>query len=227
MKLKMKNKGQFFIMSIVLIALAIFILISYYMTIDETTAVRIDSSSRIQIKNIQNLIDDTDNCQGNITLCDHFKDVYGGKFKLTCSTIGEGAPYNYSISFDSTDTHLATTLTQDIYCAIAGCTDSDNDNYNTTASSECGIEANIDCDDSELEINPGVTETAIMCKDNTDNDCDNNIDCADDGCNGHAGDEFEHLCEFGTESLCEDTFDNDADGYTDGDDPDCGGGGGG
>jgi hypothetical protein len=116
----MKNKGQFFIMSIVLIALAIFILIAFYLTIDETTAIRSASSSRIQIKNIQNIIDDPDNCQGNVTLCDHFRDIYGGKVQLTCSELGEGAPFNYSVTFNSPDIDFATTLTQDIICVGGG-----------------------------------------------------------------------------------------------------------
>jgi hypothetical protein len=114
------KQGQFFIMSIVLIAMAMFLLVAFYLTIDETTAVRSDSSSRIQLKNIQNIINDPNNCQGNITLCDHFKDIYGGKFKLTCSTIGDGAPYNYSIAFDSSDTDFSATLTQDIVCVGGG-----------------------------------------------------------------------------------------------------------
>jgi hypothetical protein len=116
----MGKQGQFFIMSIVLIAMAMFLLVTFYLTIDETTVLRSDSSSRIQIKNIQNIIDDPDNCQGNITLCDHFKDIYGGKFKLTCSTIGEGAPFNYSIDFDSEDTEFSATLTQDLTCVGGG-----------------------------------------------------------------------------------------------------------
>jgi hypothetical protein len=118
--MKMNKKGQFFIMSIVLIALAIFMLITYYLTIDETTVIRSDSSSRIQVKNIQNIIDDPDNCQGNITLCNHLKDMYGGKFNLDCSELGEGAPFNYSITFNSADTDFSATLTQDLICVGGG-----------------------------------------------------------------------------------------------------------
>ncbi len=55
------------------------------------------------------------------------------------------------------------------------CTDSDEDGY--YAESGCGTE--VDCNDSDEDINPGATE---VCDDEIDNDCNDTIDCNDASC---------------------------------------------
>lgn len=60
-----------------------------------------------------------------------------------------------------------------------------------------------------------------VCNDNTDNDGDGRIDCADADCVGQTG-ALGELCQ-ATESTCDDGFDNDRDGLTDCADPNCAG----
>jgi hypothetical protein len=55
------------------------------------------------------------------------------------------------------------------------CTDADSDGY--YARSGCGTE--IDCNDSDPDVNPSATE---ICSDTIDNDCDGLIDCSDPDC---------------------------------------------
>jgi hypothetical protein len=51
----MRNKkGQFFIMSVVLVAIAIFILISYFISIDQSSIALFESSTKTDLKNIVN-----------------------------------------------------------------------------------------------------------------------------------------------------------------------------
>ncbi|MBU2638231.1 MAG: putative metal-binding motif-containing protein [Nanoarchaeota archaeon] len=62
------------------------------------------------------------------------------------------------------------------------CTDADNDGYSIEAKTggvDCGGAANIDCDDTNIYINPGVDE---VCDDGIDNDCDGDIDEDDSAC---------------------------------------------
>jgi len=47
------------------------------------------------------------------------------------------------------------------------CIDNDGDGYNTTASAECGLIDEIDCDDNNINVNPGAIEVC----DGVDNDC--------------------------------------------------------
>jgi len=57
------------------------------------------------------------------------------------------------------------------------CTDADSDSY----FAESGCATDVDCNDGNAAINPGAAE---ICGDGIDNDCDGNIDCADDDCTG-------------------------------------------
>lgn len=42
-----------------------------------------------------------------------------------------------------------------------------------------GYDVSVDCDDTDAAINPGATE---ICDDEKDNDCDEQVDAADDDC---------------------------------------------
>ncbi|MDD4878243.1 MAG: putative metal-binding motif-containing protein [Candidatus Nanoarchaeia archaeon] len=78
------------------------------------------------------------------------------------------------------------------------CTDSDRDGYNAEASVggvDCGGEANVDCDDANMFVNPGMAE---ICGDGIDNDCDGNIDEEDSDC---AEASVSSSCEMDLESI--------------------------
>ncbi len=70
--------------------------------------------------------------------------------------------------------------------------DSDGDTYGNPSISQTAstqppgyVTNNQDCDDSNFNINPGISEnTQTLCSDTIDNDCDNLIDCQDSGCIG-------------------------------------------
>ncbi len=67
--------------------------------------------------------------------------------------------------------------------AQSSCIDNDGDGYNTT--SVCGGVSNVDCDDTNIDVNPGATEGPfgdVTCSDTFDNNCDGNTDSADSNC---------------------------------------------
>lgn len=67
------------------------------------------------------------------------------------------------------------------------CTDGDGDGYGDPASGNCS-QLELDCDDTNPDVNPGADEAASgdpVCSDGIDNDCDGTIDAGDPGC--HAG----------------------------------------
>ena len=67
----------------------------------------------------------------------------------------------------------------------------------------------------DIKISKGLVETTEQtCTDGFDNDGDDDTDCADSDCAGHAP------CE-AVEATCDDGFDNDGDGQADCADPDC------
>ncbi|MBI4815236.1 MAG: PKD domain-containing protein [Deltaproteobacteria bacterium] len=69
-------------------------------------------------------------------------------------------------------------------CFVWCCHDSDADLYYA----EAGCGTAVDCNDGNASINPGVAEnTAGLCSDAADNDCDSNIDCSDSQCSGLGG----------------------------------------
>ena len=107
-------------MSIVLLALAMFILVTYYLSIEEASIVMFEDSSRIELKNMHNAIDNYEVCFSNVSLCNHFKNIYGGKFKFNCSEIGENTPFNYSINMKSKNLDFSGNLTQELTCPVCG-----------------------------------------------------------------------------------------------------------
>ncbi len=69
--------------------------------------------------------------------------------------------------------------------ALACCVDNDQDGYGTAYLNECPNPNEFDCDDTNPDINPGVTEGVfgdLMCGDGVDNDCDGRVDILDEGC---------------------------------------------
>jgi len=70
----------------------------------------------------------------------------------------------------------------DLYCHE--CTDVDGDGYGASASTGC-LYYQLDCDDTDADVNPGVMEAPHgdpVCTDLKDNDCDGDVDEADLGC---------------------------------------------
>jgi len=126
------------------------------------------------------------------------------------------------------------------------CIDNDSDGYGNPASSQCTY-PDLDCDDSNAEVNPGATEGSAgdpTCGDGLDNDCDGLTDGDDAGCqvcldgdeDGY-GDPASEACTYpeldcddstadvnpGETEICGNGIDDDCDTLTDGDDPACGG----
>ena len=116
----------------------------------------------------------------------------------------------------------------------------DNDNIDNDGDGYTPKEG--DCDDSDADICPGAIE---ICDDGIDNDCDEDIDCADDDCTDDPACQFctdadsdgyfaEANCSGardcndsdgdinpGATEICDDGIDNDCDGAVDCDDQDC------
>lgn len=82
------------------------------------------------------------------------------------------------------------------------CTDADGDGY-AVEGAECGP---IDCNDIDPAVSPGSVES---CNDEIDNDCDDQVDCADSDCTGNTA------CPNCVPEICDDGIDNDCDGKID------------
>jgi len=75
-------------------------------------------------------------------------------------------------------------------CTAAICADADSDDYSATGGGMCCGPTNVtaclpaaDCGDTNAAQNPGAPEnTAALCNDTIDNDCDGLINCADPDC---------------------------------------------
>jgi len=113
-------------------------------------------------------------------------DKFQGDITITYIKIGSG------LALTSPGTIAGTVLGDDVGGAV--CTDSDGDKYNVTALG-CGI---ADCDDDNINVNPGATE---ICGDDLDNDC--------------IGGDLVCLVQ------CNDLIDNDGDTFIDMDDAGC------
>ena len=103
-------------MSIVLLAIAMFMLMTYFLTIGESSAIMFERTARTDVYNIQHAIQDDGNCGNNLSLCAHIKQIYGSKYKLSCSKIGDESPYNYTITFKSKVLDITQDFTQNIIC---------------------------------------------------------------------------------------------------------------
>ena len=89
--------------------------------------------------------------------------------------INPGAEEDCTDGIDNDCDNLTDAQDPDAVGCPATCTDNDGDTYNVETQN-CGA---VDCDDTDAAVNPGATED---CTDGIDNDCDNNIDCADSAC---------------------------------------------
>ena len=130
------------------------------------------------------------------------------------------------------------------------CIDKDVDGYGNPAAPWCTF-SQLDCDDSNPDVNPGTTEGPYgdpTCSDELDNDCDDDTDVDDSGCcecmdgdsDGY-GDPGCENCTYpatdcddsnpdvnpgasegpGGDPTCSDTLDNDCDGDADSADREC------
>jgi len=133
-------------------------------------------------------------------------------------------------------------------CTDTPCVDNDGDGYGDPPSTLCTYPGP-DCDDTNADVNPGVTEGSVgdpTCSDGLDNDCDGTVDLDDPGCipcedddgDGY-GDPASESCTYpeldcddsnedvspDAEEVCDNHIDDDCDGLTDEEDPACGGAG--
>ena len=72
----------------------------------------------------------------------------------------------------------------EIFLAGPNCTDNDGDGYGDPAGPAC-IHPQLDCDDTNQDVNPGVIEGPFgdsTCSDSVDNDCDGSTDGSDPSC---------------------------------------------
>ena len=129
-------------------------------------------------------------------------------------------------------------LGDDYESCEASCTDGDNDGYgdinaNNGLINNCDYDE-ADCDDSDINVNPGRTES---CGNSKDDNCNGIVDCDDDQCIGEAHcvdadadgynayfdcDDNDPAVNPGATEICDDGINNDCDFYdVDCDDPDC------
>ena len=127
---------------------------------------------------------------------------------------------------------------------VQPCVDGDGDGYGDPVSPRCPY-LELDCDDGDPDVNPGMTEGPVgddTCDDGKDNDCnglfdDDDVDncacwdvdgdghadiaCGGDDCDDEAYDVNPGVIESIDEQNCEDGIDNDCDEATDLDDGGC------
>ncbi len=103
------KKSQFFMVAIMLLALSMFVLFSFFRTTDTAAVTLFTKSSYLDFKNIQNSIQDRNtwsvaNAQQS-DLCPHLKSVYSQQgIGLACAIVNyNGFRGNYSINFTSND----------------------------------------------------------------------------------------------------------------------------
>jgi len=87
-------------------------------------------------------------------------------------SLDDGSTWN---KISEPTTEIILDLTEITGGAALTCVDSDGDSYGINGASDCSMPNEIDCDDTDLNVNPGETE---VCNDGIDNDCDVGTDDA-------------------------------------------------
>lgn len=106
---------------------------------------------------------------------------------LTGSPVIDQASGTYAPSVDKWGTSRPSGAADDIgaHEFADACIDNDSDGYGSPASALCA-EVELDCDDTDGDVNPGVGEEGpvgyVLCTNGKDDDCDGLIDTDDPGC---------------------------------------------
>jgi subtilisin family serine protease len=134
-----------------------------------------------------------------------------GKFSATWTTQwqsdGGTDPEFYFVATPSAGSSATSGL---LSVTQATCTDNDGDGYGNPGSSSCSAGSQTDCNDSNANIKPGISET---CGNNLDDNCNNQIDencaatCTDNDGDGY-GNPGSASCPSGGQSDCNDSNSN-------------------
>jgi len=124
----------------------------------------------------------------------YWSDYYAVKFWLANTgfampsawwdKVGEDTPCYWAVLGYNTATHQWAVSSVFYFTKGDDCTDNDGDGYGSPGSPSCP-HSELDCDDNNLNINPGATEGRFgdpTCSDGLDNNCDGLTDIEDSGC---------------------------------------------
>lgn len=143
-----RKKGQFFIVSIVLLAISIFFISNYFLSIDESSVVLYQKGYDVDMRNIINAIETSNENNHSCTvvnMCDALDTTLDGRINFACSTTGTG-PYNYTLTLSSEDFVFIGNITTTLNCTAAPevCDDSIDNDYDLLT----------DCDDPDCTGDP-------------------------------------------------------------------------
>ncbi len=124
-------------------------------------------------------------------------DSTGAVYELVDSDVIPGQTYYYILA-DFNVTSDSTLHGPVSAVAQSGCTDTDEDGYGDPASVHCTY-PELDCDDTDADINPGAAEICDGL--GIDEDCDGLIDDDDDDCNSYTAVANAEASTYGSGSL--------------------------